>query len=458
MNKKVYFSHLLMPCLFLFAFLLKLTYVHFSAHPIVMSSDAQLYSNMAENFLHGNGLVNTIRDRDYVVGPVFPLLTALIYFLFGTSNYMAMLLLQIALSAVNSLIFYRLGNRLWGKNYGWLPYTLFLLYPPFTFWNTWLITETTYIFVTSLMLYGFVSYMQVPDSDEVLIEYVGNKKIFIKRLLNRPFLRNKRARWAAFIGIALGLGNLIKPLFLFFFPFLALWFCHIQQWKWRSVIRDSAIAALMIVSVMSPWWLRNYARYHEFIAVSNYGAQEFYAGNNPYTITNEPFSLDLPTYDQTALAGILKLPILEQERAFKQKALAYILDHPLQFMKRTAEKASNLFWAPLKSWEGQVYSMNLWQLDRYYLFLGLSGALIGIFQHRMVIFIITSAYYSIVVCTITVVSGGRYRAPVMTVAILFCSLAVIQLLKILVLIRYALKSRVVNRLGPADRACKSQES
>ena len=50
-------------------------------------------------------------------------------------------------------------------------------------------------------------------------------------------------------------------------------------------------------------------------AAFNYGAQEFYAGNNPYTITNEPFSLDLPTYDQTELTGILKLPIPEQERA-----------------------------------------------------------------------------------------------------------------------------------------------
>lgn len=100
---------------------------------------------------------------------------------------------------------------------------------------------------------------------------------------------------------------------------------------------------MMTVAVMSPWWIRNFIKYHEFIAVSNYGSYELYLGNNPLTITDKYFYYAQPSYDPEVKARIEKLPIPEQEKEYKQLAVSYVLEHPFLFIQRTFEKEKTSF-------------------------------------------------------------------------------------------------------------------
>jgi len=148
------------------------------------------------------------------------------------------------------------------------------------------------------------------------------------------------------------------------------------------------------------------------------------------TMTNQYFTFTQPSYDPEVKARIEKLPILEQEKEYKQLAVAYILQHPVKFLQRTLTKEINLFWQPVTPADGDSYKMQGDQWDKWYLLLGLFGVFISLFQFRKYSFLLLfTAYYSFIVSMITVVSGARYRLPVMPAMILFASLVVVMALK-----------------------------
>jgi hypothetical protein len=171
-------------------------------------------------------------------------------------------------------------------------------------------------------------------------------------------------------------------------------------------------------------------KYHQFIAVSNYGSYEFYLGNNPRTVTDSYFYFAQPSYDPEVKARIDNLPIGEQEKEYKSLGVSYIVSHPLLFLERTYAKEKNLFWKPVSPEDGQAYKMKGDFLDKWYLLLGLLGMLLSLVWIKKYSFLLLYIfYYSFVVSMITVVSGGRYRLPVMPAMILMGSLAVVLLIK-----------------------------
>jgi hypothetical protein len=70
------------------------------------------------------------------------------------------------------------------------------------------------------------------------------------------------------------------------------------------------------------------------------------------------------------------------------------------------------------------------QLDKWYLILGLIGAFLSLFQLKKYGFLLLfTVYYSVIVSMLTVVSGARYRLPVMPALILLASLMIVIALK-----------------------------
>lgn len=383
----------------------------------LISPDGILYSNIAENFLHGQGLVNTVNaaegkngipqvvafTRDYVVGPVYPMLLALVYGLFGLKSYgMVVLVLHTLLGAAGAVLAYKTGEILFGKKYAWIPYVLTLTYPPFAFWRMYILTETTYIFMITLVLY-----LMARCAQEV----------------ERP-----RIRTLVILGMAIGISNLARPLLLLFAPVLGFWLWWMNCWRWKQALRDFTIIMTMMVVVMSPWWIRNEIKYHQFIAVSNYGAYEFYLGNNPLTVTDSYFYFAQASFDPEVKAHIEKLPVPQQEKEYKQLAEWYIIQHPIKFLSRTLAKETNLFWQPTEYVEGPFYRLKGDLQDKCYLILGFIGIILSLSRLKKYSFLILFiAYYSFIVSMITVVP--RYRLPVMPAMILMASLVLVLAIK-----------------------------
>ncbi|ODA41179.1 glycosyltransferase family 39 protein [Desulfosporosinus sp. BG] len=394
--------------LFFIAIGLELLYLKSYTAGYFISPDGLLYSNIAENFLQGKGLANTVgtdgilRARDYVVGPVYPLLLAAVYGIFGLKSYGMVVGLHVILGAASAVLAYKTGELLFGKRYAWIPYGLTLGYPLFAFWRMYVLTEATYVFTITLFLY-------------ILALYAKEVK--------RP-----KVRTLLILGAVIGISNLVRPFLLLYFPVLGFWILWMHGWRLKTALRDFGIIVGITVLVMSPWSIRNAVKYHQFIPVSNYGSPEFYSGNNPLTITDHYYVSDQPSYDPEVKARIDKLPISEQEREYKQLAEAYIIQHPVLFLQRTLAKEKNLFWRPVNP--QQAYKMNGDSLDKWYLLLGFIGVFLSFFRlKRFGFLLLFTGYYSFVVSMITVVSGGRYRLPVMPAMILFGSLVVVSVIK-----------------------------
>jgi len=404
--------------LFLLALGIEVLYIRSYNVSHFISPDGLLYSNIAENFLKGNGLINTVgfvqedggslreiaRTREYVVGPIYPLLLAFIYGIFGFKSYSMVVMLQAVLGAASAVLAYKTGELLFGKGYAWIPFGLTLGYPLFAFWGMYVLTETTYVLTINLFLY-------------LLARYTVEAK--------QPKLRT-----LLILGAATGISNLVRPLLLLYFPVLGLWIWWIQRGNLKTAFRDFTIILIMTVLVMSPWWIRNGIKYQQFIPVSNYGSYEFYLGNNPLTVTDNYFYFAQPSYDPDVKARIEKLPVLEQEKEYKRLGMAYILQHPVKFVQRTLSKEKNLFWQPVTPVYGESYKMRGYSLDQWYLLLGLAGIVLSFFHFKKYSFLVFfTVYYSFIVSMITVVSGGRYRLPVMPALVLFASLALVMAIK-----------------------------
>ncbi|MDQ7095565.1 glycosyltransferase family 39 protein [Desulfosporosinus sp. PR] len=405
--------------LFFIALGLEFLYIRSYQVHYFISKDGYLYTNIAESFLQGKGLVNTVnfaeganqvmqaipKNRDYIIGPVYPLLLALIYGIFGLKNYtMVVAVLHAVLGAGSAVLAYKTGELIFGRRYAWIPYLLTLGYPLFAFWGMYILTEVTYVFAIWLFLYCLARYA---------------------RDVARPKLRT-----LLILGAVIGLANLVRPLLLLYFPVLGFWIFWMKGWRLKAALRDFCLIVLMTVIVMSPWWIRNELKYHQFIAATNYGSYEFYLGNNPRTITNVYFVFDQPSYDPAVKERIDKLPVEEQEKEYKSLGVSYILSHPVLFVERTIAKEKNLFWKPVSPPEGQEYKMKGDFLDKWYLLLGAAGIVLSLARLKKYSFLLLYIlYYSFVVSMITVVSGGRYRLPVMPAMILLGSLFFVVLLK-----------------------------
>jgi len=406
--------------LFLIALIIELLYIKSYNVSYVISQDGLIYSNIAENFLHGKGLVNTAnfaqgadgvarvigQTREYVVGPVYPLLLALVYGIFGLKSYsMVILILHVILRTGSAVFAYKTGEILFGKRYAWIPYGLTLGYPFFAYWSIWVLTETTYVFTITLLLYLMARYAQEVE---------------------QPKLKT-----VVMLGTVIGISNLVRPLLLFYVPVLGLWILWIHRLSLSKAVRDFVIIALMIVVVMSPWWIRNEIKYHQSIAVSNYGSYEFYVGNNPLTVTDKYFYFDEQHgFDIKEKARIEKLPVLEQEKEYRQLAVSYIVQHPLKFVQRTFAKEINLFWKPVPPDSGDILKMQGVSLDKWYLLLGLLGGFLSLLSIKKYSFLLLfTGYYGFIVSMITVIPGARYRLPVMPALILLGSLVLVIPLK-----------------------------
>ena len=396
--------------MFFIALGIELLYLKSYSVSYFISPDGLLYSNIAENFLQGKGLVNTVgtdgilRAREYVVGPIYPLLLAFIYGIFGLKSYGMVIVLHAVLGAASALLAYKTGELLFGKGYAWIPYGLTLGYPLFAFWGMYVLTETTYVLMITLFLYILALYAKEVKRPKVITLLI--------------------------LGAVIGISNLVRPLLLLYFPVLGFWILWMQGWRLKTALRDFFLIVGMTILVMSPWWIRNEIKYHQFIVVSNYGSYEFYLGNNPLTVTDQYFFFEQPSYDPEVKARIEKLPILEQEKEYKQLAVSYIIQHPVQFLQRTLAKEKNLFWQPVLPNTAEDYKMQGDSLDKWYLRLGLIGVFLSLFYLKKYGFLLLfTAYYSFIVSMITVVSGARYRLPLMPAMILFGSLVVVMVIK-----------------------------
>jgi len=194
-----------------------------------------------------------LKPNAYVT-PGYPLFLAGMYSIFGANanGLKAVAYTQAVLSVATLFLMFLLAQRLLGYKAGILAIILAAIYPPFTWANSYILTEVVFTFF--LMCFVFLMVLG---------------------------LREKKA-WIFFLsGLALGVASIIRPTPA---PYIAVVFVLIFANNRPIKPKLFVSAAVLIVGfllIMSPWWLRNFELYHRFVPLSTEGGNPFLTGVHP---------------------------------------------------------------------------------------------------------------------------------------------------------------------------------
>jgi 4-amino-4-deoxy-L-arabinose transferase-like glycosyltransferase len=214
------------------------------------------------------------------------------------------------------------------------------------------------------------------------------------------------SRGAAGAGFLGGLASLTRGVMLPFGGVLAAvaFWKRREQPRWMSlvIVCGSAWAA-----TMAPWTIRNWARFHRFVPVSQQGGWNFYEG---LTLDREEILWKRPAaMAREAKERGLK-DIFETDAYFARKANAWIGMHPREFMVLLLRKAFK-FWrlapypphAAAARWGTGIFNL-------FFFTLAVLGLWRGALRHPGFAFILGFAVYLTLLHSVFV-SDLRYRLP-----------------------------------------------
>jgi 4-amino-4-deoxy-L-arabinose transferase-like glycosyltransferase len=315
------------------------------------AGDMAAYASIAVSLVKGDGfsehygpvIADFFQDPRHVQPPGppvpsarksvgYPLFLALLFKLFGF-RLVPVLIVQALLSALSTLLVYRLARQVGSPGFAMIPYALSVVYYPFWFKAALLLSETLLIFSMLLALYGMV------------------------RWLIRPTVR--RAWWA---GVGLGASYLVKAVLLPFLPFylVAAYRHHRRLGLQRAFVVGAATLVGALAIALAPVVIRNYLRSGRLLITPSHSGYQLIQIHNPYNPTFE--SYNMPGFGNEAYEGLRRAmaearptlppgtrPVLAEiliDDAYRRAALAFIAADPVHFLKSLQRS----FW-------------NVWRMD-----------------------------------------------------------------------------------------------
>ncbi len=231
--------------------------LHFSlvglVHTQGYASDEREYVSLATKLAQGHEFLDSNGEWS-TKAPLWPFVLSLLFRVLG-NGLLAPHIVGCLLGSLAIYLSFKLSLVLSESRFvALLTSSLLSLYPSFIVYSGSLFSETMYMV---FMLLTF---------------------IHLERLL-----KTLSTSSAAFVGVYGALAALTRAVFLGFFVFLLFFIA----WKYRGEISTYgsklAIAALVLLLVLAPWTVRNFAIHGTFVPISSWGGMSLLLGNNPYS-------------------------------------------------------------------------------------------------------------------------------------------------------------------------------
>jgi 4-amino-4-deoxy-L-arabinose transferase-like glycosyltransferase len=364
--------------------------------------DQVSYDALARSLLEGQGYSFT--DDWYPFTPadtptahwsfIYPLYLAGIYAVTGYHPLVARLVQGVVGGALLCFLIYLIGRRVANEDTGLVGAGLAAVYGYFIYYNVALMTETFFMILVLLTLYLSIE------------------------LKEKPTL----ARWVL-LGLALGMASLLRQTILLFVPFLILWlFWELKKdgilWWYFT------IPIIIIILLITPWTLRNYSVYHQFLLLNSNAGYALFASNNPNLGTN--WSNDevvVPVPEE--LAGQNEA---ELDRALTRRGIEFILSDPNRYLLLSLDKTLEYFWFWPSATSSRISNLNRVLSFGLYLPFMLLGLCLSLSRWRN--FVILYLFASIhTLIHLLSWPAPRYRLTVDAVFMVFAALALIELAK-----------------------------
>jgi len=283
-----------------------------------LSGDEPDYDSIAVNLASGHGfsLDSTAPSVDRTPG--YPLFLALIYLLFGHNIFIAKIA-QLIVNSLTCIAIYLLVKRIFGEKIAVYAAISVAIYPPLAAMSVSLYSEALFTFLFALSI-----------------------------LLLRIAMEKERLTIFLFSGLIIALATHTHPVSVFF-PLVVLITIPFFNKKRKSISKGIFCYFITFIIALSPWILRNYIVFHEFIPFSSKGGIVAWTGSyvpgkgyydNPITkraliatiarlkgVSFREDDLTDPVFINTMLASVTP----KIDRYLAREALNSVVRHPFAF-------------------------------------------------------------------------------------------------------------------------------
>ncbi|MGA4718510.1 hypothetical protein [Fictibacillus nanhaiensis] len=314
-NKIMILSSFLIPLVFfvLFSLIKGLPFM-------IITSDGELYKNLAGNFLNGKGLINTVREENIIVPPLYPLIIAFIIYFFKDITFV--FLVQFLVLGSTGIVIFLLAYRLFiNKVIAILSVVLFSIHPILlNNGPSKLLTETIFtFFIVAIALLGTVILHMVKNTEK------KNLSILIVLFV-----------------ITFYLSIMMRPHLLFLIPIVIGYFIFLN---FNKIIPIWVILFSILVPILlfGANYTYNKTTHGEGILFENYSGMNLYIANNPHTTVGFYSSSIIEKFVSDEYNQYKNTPLSEKSKILKAKAVEYILAEPGEFIKRLVQKIQLFF-------------------------------------------------------------------------------------------------------------------
>jgi len=299
--------------------------------------DSNFYIFTAEEIYNNNF---TYPDAHIQDAPGAPYFYAIFYPLVQYFGIQGLAFGNILIASISVYIFYRISllifNDIHAANVAALAAAF---YPFFNFYSIAILTETIYILLLYLAFYFF-------------IKFYKSKNIFHFALFSIFFALDGLIRFV----------NL--PMF-FFFVVLAIVLMLKKNFKSIFIFKTIFLGSICFVLVMSPWWIRNYQVFGEFVATSvGESGKVFFSGNNPNNMSGGGIGgIDISYEDLNRFEKIKDLT--ERDKEMFQEGIEWIKNNPSDWIILEFKKLKRLYSPVFYAEKYNVWYYNLLSILSY---------------------------------------------------------------------------------------------
>lgn len=224
------------------AFLLRVSVLFLYGSNFNLNSDDYGYQVSAITFLQSGTF--TYHFNYLPTSHIMPGITvflSVIFFFFGTAKLgiLAAKFAMICFGVGSVYMTYLLGEKLGNKQIGYVSALLLACFPPIIAIDNFILTESPYCFFTLTLFYLSIK-----------LSETHNKKYFT---------------WILIVYFI----TLYFRVHIALFPILLVGFLLIKRYPIQLLLRQLVISVFALLLVLSPWWVRNYVQFHQFIPLTS---------------------------------------------------------------------------------------------------------------------------------------------------------------------------------------------
>lgn len=275
----------------------RLHYILTAEVPII--SDGQEYYLLAVNMYSGNGYTINELPTAYRL-PGYPFLVSMLFLI--NFSPLTVFIAQALCDTATCYLIFRVGEIINIRS-GIIASAFWAIYPPAVILSSMLMTETIFTFLLMLLFFFFIV----------------------------------QKEWTLFhsviVGIASGMGILIKPFIFFMVGILTIYELR-ARWRNREFIKQIFVASLLCVSIVYAWAERNRQVFGEY-TISTNGGVNFWIGNNASAKGGYYF----PPGNEI---DTIENEIVKNREGY-DRGIRFILRHPLQAFALIPMKTAYLF-------------------------------------------------------------------------------------------------------------------